>query len=534
MSSYGRYVTRGVIGRGSTGVVYRGYDPVIDRMVAVKTVVFPRNLPRDSRESYLGRFTREARIAGRLLHPNIVVTYDSATDEKTGIPFIIMELVEGETLNQRLSDQEALPWREALEIIIPIARALDYAHESGVIHRDIKPANVILTPRGIPKLADFGIAKLPTGETTQTQTIVGTPHYMSPEQLMGKAIDRRSDIFSLGVLLYTTIAGRPPFDGDDISSIVSQVLYKEQEPLSSMVKDTPPDLDGVLARALEKDVDRRHSTAGELAEELIAIELGAPLVESTQPYVGTLGTVSSVADSDWSPASAIGRFAASSAWIVLGALISAVMLSLLFGHELKEANFPPDPAATHSTAINIDPPAIPMSHDAAPISRESEPPASPKEEPTEADLFLSAAMALENGDLEESRQKLEELRETNPELVATSQLAEDVDLELWKESLPLSFQVRHDHRIGSCRGTLHLASWGIEFRSPEHEVMRWTFDEIRIMERPTIWRFEIATREKDLLIIGRPKYYNFELIDAPLEVETWRRYRILAEEMRAK
>ncbi len=249
MSSYGRYVTRGVIGRGSTGVVYRGYDPVIDRMVAVKTVVFPRNLPRDSRESYLGRFTREARIAGRLLHPNIVVTYDSATDEKTGIPFIIMELVEGETLNQRLSDQEALPWREALKIIIPIARALDYAHESGVIHRDIKPANVILTPRGIPKLADFGIAKLPTGETTQTQTIIGTPHYMSPEQLMGKTIDRRSDIFSLGVLLYTTIAGRPPFDGDDISSIVSQVLYKEQEPLSSIVKDTPPDLIGFsLAR----------------------------------------------------------------------------------------------------------------------------------------------------------------------------------------------------------------------------------------------------------------------------------------------
>jgi serine/threonine protein kinase len=518
------------------GVVYRGYDPVIDRMVAVKTVVFPRNLPQDSRESFLERFNREARIAGKLLHPNIVVTYDSATDEATGIPFIVMELVEGETLNHRLREKGALPWRAALEVIVPIARALDYAHDNGVVHRDIKPANVILTPKGVPKLADFGIAKLPTGETTQTQTIIGTPHYMSPEQLMGKQLDRRSDIFSLGVLLYSTIAGRPPFDGPDISSIVSQVLYKDQERISKRAPDAPDELNEVLNRALEKDPDKRYATAAELAEDLVAIERGTPLVDRTLLDVG-VGDEN--LELDWSPASAIGHMVTSSSWIVLGAAIAAVILMLLFGDELRGPTPRSTSVAADTTTVSLTPPTTPPRPVPTPVSKEGIPEVTPTEakvadEPSEAELFYDAAVAFENGDIEESQQKLEELRETNPDLAESSPLAEDVDEELWKEALPLSFLVRHDHRIGSCRGRLHLASWGVEFRSPDHEVMRWTFDEILIMERPTIWRLEIVTREKDLLMIGRPKNYKFELIDAPLKAETWRRYRVLAEESRNK
>ena len=167
------------------GVVYRGHDPVIDRLVALKTISLPETLSPSERDTFLERFFLEARIAGKLTHSSIVITYDAATDEATRIPFIAMELIEGEALNQRLEDQGRLPWKEAVDIVIPVADALDYAHRNDIVHRDIKPANILLTRAGKPKITDFGIAQLPTANLTQTGVVLGTPYFMSPEQLLG-------------------------------------------------------------------------------------------------------------------------------------------------------------------------------------------------------------------------------------------------------------------------------------------------------------------------------------------------------------
>ena len=185
------------LGRGTMGVVYRGYDPVLDREIALKTVDLPAALDPERRKKFLDRFLLEAKIAGKLIHPNIVVTHDAATDETTEIPFIGMELISGESLHERL-ERGRIEWGEALSLVEPLAKALDYAHQADVVHRDIKPANVLLTSKGVPKIADFGIAKLPNTHLTQSGTVMGTPYFMSPEQLQGEDVDGRSDVFSLG------------------------------------------------------------------------------------------------------------------------------------------------------------------------------------------------------------------------------------------------------------------------------------------------------------------------------------------------
>jgi hypothetical protein len=449
---------------------------------------------------------KEARVAGKLLHPNIVVTYDAATDEETGIPFIVMELVEGETLSERLRKRGALPWKEALELVIPLARALEYAHESGIVHRDIKPSNIILTEQGVPKIADFGIAKLPADEDTETGTVTGTPYFMSPEQLMGKPIDGRCDIFSLGVLLYSCISGSRPFDGPDVATIVTQVLYKNPPPVSELIPEVPEALNGVLARALEKDTERRYRTVVELVGDLLAVARGE--VPTSTISVGEAlvneAVVAAGPPSQPQPSGAPRRRLRPR--LDLRILTLAATLSVAIGiFILGRESFWGDYRGTADLA-----------------------------ERTEADLFYEATVAFENGDLEESQLKLEELLEENPDFAGASQMLQDVDVQLWKETLPLSFNAKHNHRIGECTGKLSLTDWGIEYRSTEHGVWRWTFDEIRIMERPSRWRLELETEEMDLLVMGRAKKYKFEFRDAPLEDQAWRRYQRLAEKTRAK
>ncbi|MFQ5789048.1 MAG: protein kinase, partial [Acidobacteriota bacterium] len=274
VSSLGRYQLRGELGRGTGGVVYRGYDPVIDRLVALKTVVLPDSFSSGQRQAFLERFFLEARIAGKLIHPHIVVTYDAAHDERTGIPFMVMELVEGDSLAKRLEKSGRLPWKVALDLAIPLAEALDYAHHQGVVHRDIKPANVLLTRHGTPKIADFGIAKLPSAQLTQSGVVMGTPLFMSPEQLRGERIDGRSDLFSLGALLYNLVTGQPPFTGSQLAAISHQVLYKHPAPPSEQLPDIPESLDSVILRALAKPPGDRYSSGAELAEDLAAVKTG--------------------------------------------------------------------------------------------------------------------------------------------------------------------------------------------------------------------------------------------------------------------
>jgi tetratricopeptide (TPR) repeat protein len=266
--SLGRYQIRGRIGRGTMGIVYRGYDPVLAREIALKCVDLSPAIGASERAAFLDRFFQEARIAAKLLHPNIVITHDAATDETTSIPFIAMELVPGGSLSDRLESAGRLAWEEASLLVVLLARALDYAHRAGVVHRDVKPANVLLTADGVPKIADFGIAKIADAHLTQTGAVVGTPYYMSPEQLEADEVDGRSDLFSLGSLFYAALVGRPPFLGPDLASITRQVLHKNPEPPSEVVSGIARDLDGIVARALAKEPKDRYATGVELAEDL--------------------------------------------------------------------------------------------------------------------------------------------------------------------------------------------------------------------------------------------------------------------------
>ncbi len=265
--SLGRYEIAGELGRGSMGVVYRAHDPIIDRPVALKTVILPDSIAASERDQFLKRFFQEARAAGRLIHQNIVVTYDAATDEATGTPFIAMEFIDGQPLSHHLRSEDRIPWEKALEWCAAIALALDHAHREGVVHRDIKPANILITRAGVPKIADFGIAKPSTAHLTQTGVVVGTPYFMSPEQLRGEELDGRSDVFSLGAVLYTLVTGERPFEGKEIASIASQVLHKNPRPLTEVVPGIPPFLDGVVTRALMKSRDERYGSGEELARD---------------------------------------------------------------------------------------------------------------------------------------------------------------------------------------------------------------------------------------------------------------------------
>lgn len=257
------------LGRGAMGVVFRARDPKIDRTVAIKTISVPGADAKDA-EHYRQRFFREAQAAGRLSHPGIVTIYDVGEDEATHTPFIVMECVEGESLDRLVAAAASgtLPRATALDLVQHIAEALDYAHSQGIVHRDIKPANIMVTAGAQPKIADFGIAKVSLAETTLPGHVVGTPAYMSPEQLNGKPVDGRSDLFSLGVIAYWLLTGIKPFDGATLTEICVQVVTKDPTPASQIAPGINTDFDYVLARALAKDPVMRYQRGSELAADL--------------------------------------------------------------------------------------------------------------------------------------------------------------------------------------------------------------------------------------------------------------------------
>jgi serine/threonine-protein kinase len=274
MHQLGRYEIVAELGRGAMGAVFRARDPRIDRTVAIKTIAVPAGAAKDF-EHYRQRFFREAQAAGRLSHPGIVTIYDVGEDEAAHTPFIVMECVEGESLDRLVAAASgALPRASALELVRHIAEALDYAHGHGIVHRDIKPANIMVTAAGQPKIADFGIAKLAQAETTMPGQVVGTPAYMSPEQLNGKALDGRSDLFSLGVIAYWLLTGVKPFDGDTLTEICVQVVTKDPAPPSQVTPGISQDHDYVLSRALAKDPALRYQRGSEFAADLEDLRAG--------------------------------------------------------------------------------------------------------------------------------------------------------------------------------------------------------------------------------------------------------------------
>ncbi|HSM85951.1 MAG TPA: serine/threonine-protein kinase [Candidatus Limnocylindrales bacterium] len=275
MQQLGRYEILAELGRGAMGAVFRARDPRIDRTVAIKTIAVP-SASAESMEEYRQRFFREAQAAGRLSHPGIVTIFDVGEDQPTQTPFIVMEYVDGRTLDHLVADapEGRLPLDTALDLIQQIAEALNYAHSAGIVHRDIKPANIIVTGEGRAKIADFGIAKFSQAEITTAGHVLGTPAYMSPEQINGGPIDGRSDLFSLGVIAYWMLSGVKPFDGDTVTAICVQVAAKDPEPASRLNRGLGPGCDYVLSRALAKDPDRRYQHGKDFAVDIQDLRAG--------------------------------------------------------------------------------------------------------------------------------------------------------------------------------------------------------------------------------------------------------------------
>ena len=265
-AALGKYQIRGVLGRGAMGTVYDGWDPVIGRRVAIKTV---RLLDPDDAEAHdaLARFRNEAQAAGRLSHRNIVSVYDYGELDENA--YIVMEFVEGQSLKQCLDAGQHFPVAETVRIMEHLLAGLQYSHDKGVMHRDIKPGNVILANDGQVKLADFGIARIESSAMTLVGTVLGTPAYMSPEQLMGQSIDRRSDIYSAGVLLYQLLTGVRPFEGS-LPAIMHKALNTTPPRPSELAAAAPASLDPVVARAMAKQSANRFPNAAAFARAIRA------------------------------------------------------------------------------------------------------------------------------------------------------------------------------------------------------------------------------------------------------------------------
>src|SRR5436190_2066965 len=289
----GRYELDGVVGRGGMAEVYRARDLRLDRVVAVKTL--REDLARD--QTFQARFRREAQSAASLNHPSIVAVYDTGEDDHgpAPVPYIVMEYVHGRTVRDLLRDDRRLLPERALEITDGVLRALDYSHRNGIVHRDIKPANVMITRSGDIKVMDFGIARAvadTSATMTQTQAVIGTAQYLSPEQAQGLPVDARSDLYSTGCLLFELLTGRPPFVGDSPVSVAYQHVGERPQPPSSFNHDVPTVYDNITLHALEKERERRYQSATEFRNDLMAAREGRPI--SAAAAAATVGAAAAV------------------------------------------------------------------------------------------------------------------------------------------------------------------------------------------------------------------------------------------------
>ena len=266
----GRYELRRELGRGAMGVVYEALDPALGRTIALKTINIAFAISHEERQTFENRFLVEARIAARLSHPGIVVIHDVGQDPQTGTLFMALEYLEGRTVAELIKDEVSLDWREALRIARGVAEALHHAHSQGVVHRDVKPANIMLLRNGEPKIMDFGIAKLETARVKLTAMgqFFGTPLYMSPEQALGRPVDGRGDLFSLGAITYTLLTRQQAFGAKSIPAIITRVMQEDPPAPSQLVPGLPADVDYVVARALAKSPEARYPSGLVLAEDL--------------------------------------------------------------------------------------------------------------------------------------------------------------------------------------------------------------------------------------------------------------------------
>jgi serine/threonine-protein kinase len=265
ISTLGRYKIISEIGQGAMGVVYKAVDPIIDRTVAIKTINL--NLSKTELEEYEARFQQEIKAAGRLNHPNIVTIYDVGKTDQ--VAYMAMEFLEGVELKDMIASGNLPAADQVVDIIAQVADGLSFAHQQDIVHRDVKPSNIMVMKNLLAKITDFGIARLPNSAVkTMTGLILGSPRYMSPEQVIGKTIDARSDIFSLGVVLYEALTAVAPFDGDNVNAIMYSTVNTTPPPPSSHNRAVPPMLDLIVAKAMAKLLEDRYQSVKELADDL--------------------------------------------------------------------------------------------------------------------------------------------------------------------------------------------------------------------------------------------------------------------------
>ncbi|HKC01148.1 MAG TPA: serine/threonine-protein kinase [Terriglobales bacterium] len=327
---FGRYQILTELGRGAMGVVYKARDPKINRVVAVKTISLAGQ-PEEEERDYRERFIREAEAAGRLSHPGIVTIFDVGEEPETRAPYIVMEYVGGQSLEKLLSrGDHKLPVERALRLTLELAEALDCAHGQGVVHRDLKPANILLTEDGRAKIADFGVAKLNLANQTLAGRALGTPAYMSPEQLNGEDVDGRSDLFSLGVLLYTVLTGYRPFQGNSALTVSFKVVNRDPIPATLLDTELPPGLDYIIARAMAKDPADRYQSAMEMVQDIQDLREGRePCNRGKLPGSPTIRAVAQTANDG--AKSSLGE-----PWIAAQILSSARSLALEYDHDAPE------------------------------------------------------------------------------------------------------------------------------------------------------------------------------------------------------
>ncbi len=280
MDRIGRYKILSELGRGAMGIVYRAEDPKIGRQVAIKTLRLADKADDSEIAGLRERLLREAQSAGRLSHPGIVTVYDVGEDN--GVAYIAMEFVEGRTLESYLREGLMQDLSFGAEVLLQSAAALDYAHSKEIVHRDIKPANLMVTANNVAKIMDFGIARISSSQLTQTGTVMGTPSYMSPEQVRGQGLDGRSDQFSLGVIAYELLTGKKPFAGDNLTAVIFKIVSAEPAKVTDLCPWLVPQVDQVMARALAKKPEDRYANCLALAESFRAAVEGVIVPEGAE------------------------------------------------------------------------------------------------------------------------------------------------------------------------------------------------------------------------------------------------------------
>ncbi len=369
MKKIGRYDILEELGRGAMGVVYKAADPTIGRMVAIKLLSLE---PTDDKDSPGTKdlFMREARAAGRLSHPGIVTIHDALEDPETQRSYIVMEFVSGRTLENVLLYGPVISSEKALDLIRQIAEALDYAHQQQIIHRDLKPANVLLTDEGHTKITDFGIAKIAARDSTlRTAAVMGTPAYMSPEQVTGGEVDARSDLFSMGILLYLMLTGQKPFSGDT-AAVMFKIVYEDPLPPSQYKPELTGGHDYLALRALAKDPKKRYATAREFLDDLDDVQHGHPPRSEGQFPLSQLriGERTVIARQGLSGAGTEGLAAAKKvAWLVGGMGAGVALLTVLLGAGML--------IFRHAASSPLAP--VPASASASPNDLKPAPPSSP-------------------------------------------------------------------------------------------------------------------------------------------------------------